>query len=240
MAKNDMTDSVNCGIVPSLRRTAVLTLHSATDSSGTIVRLCAVSAGIPLRVRMHPFSGPLPREVLAMNPAGTLPVLVTPQGPVSEAGAALLWLSDSFGLGPPTGDDSRPAFLRWLFFLSNTLAADLRPLIWPERFNAADEKAGQITLAAGRFLQALGHVEEGARLAPGLFAPPGALAFFSLMLARWATLYSAGPVPWFNLDAFPTLSELAGAAEALPAVMRVARSEGLGRHPFSMPASAAV
>lgn len=213
----------------------MLTLHSAPDSSGTVVRFFATAAEIPLRMRMHEVTGPMPADLLAMNPTGTLPVLVTPQGPVSETGAALLWLVDSHGIGPGPGDASRPAFLKWLFFLSNTLHADLRQLIWPERYTAPEGKAGHITLTAGRFLQALAHIEAAARLAPVLFTPPGALSFYTLMLARWATLYSASPVPWFSLSAFPALAELARTAEALPAVRQIARREDLGRKPFSAP-----
>lgn len=213
----------------------MLTLHSASDSSGTVVRLFASANGIPLRMRIHELDKPLPAEVLAMNPTATLPVLVTPQGPVSETGAALLWLMDTYAIGPGPSDEARPAFLKWLFFLSNTLHADLRQLIWPDRYTPPEGKAGHITLAAGRFLQGLAHVEEAARLSPELFWPPGALSFYALMLARWAAVYSASPLPWFNLAAFPTLSELAIRVEALAVVKKVARSEGMGRNPFSNP-----
>lgn len=215
----------------------MLALHSAPDTAATILRLTCAAARINLEVRpLEATGGSLDTPAYrALNPTGTIPVLETPQGPVSETGAALLWLTDRYGLGPNPTEADRPAFLKWLFYTSNTLHADLRQLIRPWRYAPAEVEAGQITLAAGRFLTALGLVDEAARDAPQLFPPLGPLSAYALMLVRWAAQYPLGHPRWFNLAAFPALLELALTAETRPEVQAIAAEEGLGSQPFTAP-----
>ena len=65
-------------------------------------------------------------------------MLETPAGPISETGAILLWLADTHQLGPSLADPDRPAFLKWLFFLSNTAHAELRQIFYPHQYAPAD------------------------------------------------------------------------------------------------------
>lgn len=214
----------------------MLTLHSARDSSGTVVRLVAAVAGVALTTRQHTLAGPRSARLLSLNPTGSLPVLETPEGPVSEAGAILLWLAERHGLCPAPDQPGHGAFLKWLFFLSGTLHADLRQMIYPERYGPADSEAGLFTLAAGRFLMGLTHLDEAARRSPALFAPGGVLASYLLILTRWATICTEENARWFTLSAFPAIEALGRATEALPEMQRIAREEGLGKFPFTDPA----
>lgn len=215
----------------------MLILHTAPDTAATILRLVAAVAGLPLTLR------PVDREAgalasagyRALNPTGTIPVLETPDGPVSETGAALLWLSEAHGLGPAPGTAGRAAFLKWLFYIANTPHPDVMQLIYPERYAPPEIGSGHSTLAAGRFLTALGHLDEAARRAPSLFPPGGVLVSYLLVLARWAALYPEGHAGWFNLAAFPTLWALAQATEALPEVQAISAEEGMGPRPFTAP-----
>lgn len=213
----------------------MLTLHSASDSSGTIVRIVAAAGGVAMTLRNHVLDAPRSARLLSLNPSGTLPVLETPEGAVSETGAVLLWLADRHKLGPAHDAPQRATFLKWLFFVSNNVHSDLRQLIYPERFAPPGSEAGQITMAAGRFLTALTHLEDAARRNRDLFRPGGILATYVLVLARWATICTEGNVRWFNLSAFPILEELGRATEAMPETQRIARDEGLGKQPFTMP-----
>ncbi|MGA0541781.1 glutathione S-transferase family protein [Neotabrizicola sp. VNH66] len=213
----------------------MLTLHSARDSSGTVVRLVAAVAGVALTTRQHTLAGPRSARLLTLNPTGSLPVLETPDGPVSETGAILLWLAEKHGLCPGPAEPGRTAFLKWLFYLSNTVHADLRQLIYPERYGPPDTEAGQVTLAAGRFLISLTHLDEAARRNPALFPPGGVLTSYMLILARWATICTEGNVRWFTLSAFPAIEALGRATEALPEMQRIAREEGLGKFAFTDP-----
>lgn len=215
----------------------MLILHSAPDTAATILRLAAAEAGIALELRPVDRSpGALDRpEWRALNPTGTIPVLETPAGPVSETGAALLWLADAYGLGPGPQDAARPAFLKWLFFLSNTLHADLRQLIRPWRHVPPEAEAGLATLAAARVLTALAQIEDAMRSTPALFPLLGPLSAYTLVLTRWAAQYPTGHASWFHLAAFPTLEAHARKAESLTVVRSIAADEGLGATPFTNP-----
>ncbi|WP_394688339.1 glutathione S-transferase family protein [Hoeflea sp.] len=70
-------------------------------------------------------------EFLALNPAGKLPVLACPSGPViAESAAILLALDDLFPearLLPPHGTSQRSKAVQWLIFMAtNIYTADLR------------------------------------------------------------------------------------------------------------------
>lgn len=216
---------------------ALLVLHSSPDSASTVLRLVAGVAGIALALhRIDRAAGELEGEAFrSLNPTGTIPVLETPQGPVSETAACLLWLSDRYGLGPGPDAPGRTAFLKWLFYLSNTPHADLMQLVYPQRYVPPGSDAGHATLIAGRFLVALGHLDAAARDLPALFPPGGPLAVYALILARWAAFFPQGHAGWFNLEAFPTLAALARETEALPAVAEIARDEEMGPRPFTDP-----
>lgn len=70
-------------------------------------------------------------EFLALNPAGKIPVLACPSGPViAESAAILLALDDMFPearLLPPHGTSQRSKAVQWLIFMAtNIYPADLR------------------------------------------------------------------------------------------------------------------
>ncbi|MCB6178853.1 glutathione S-transferase N-terminal domain-containing protein [Rhodobacter sp. Har01] len=218
----------------------MLALHSAPDSAATIVRLVCAAARIELALRAV---GRAPdalesQAFRALNPTGTIPVLETPQGPVSETGATLLWLSDAHRLGPGPADAGRPAFLKWLFFLSNTVHADLRQLVRPWRYAPVEAEAGQVNLAAGRFLAALGLVDQALRQQPALFPQLGPLSCYLLMLCRWAAQYPLDHPRWFHLTAFPALQAHAETAETRSEVQQIAVEEELGARLFTAPPAA--
>lgn len=218
----------------------MLRLHAAPDTAATVLRLAAARAGVALEVlQIDRAGGALESAAYRrLNPSGTIPVLETPDGPVSETGAALLWLSDRCGIGPGPDAPDRPAFLKWLFYLSNTLHPDLRQLIRPWRYAPPESEAGLTTLTAARVLTALALIEEALQRQPALFPPLGPLSAYLLMLIRWAGQYPSGHPPWFHLDAFPGLSAHAAKAESLPEARHIAADEGLGAHPFTLPAPA--
>ena len=213
------------------------TLHYAPDNASLIVRLVLDGAGIPYRTalvdrRTRQQDGPAYR---ALNPSGLVPTLETPQGPISETGAILLWLSDTHQLGPAPGHADRPVFLKWLFFLSNTAHADLRMIFYPHQYAPADRFAAHHEIISARMLGHFALLEAAAARHPRLFAPATPLGVYSMTLTRWSALYPPEAPRWFDLAAFPTLSALALAQEARVETPVIARAEGLGRHPFTRP-----
>ena len=213
------------------------TLHYAPDNASLIVRLVLDGAGIPYRTalvdrRTRQQDSPAYR---ALNPAGLVPTLETPQGPISETGAIILWLSDTHHLGPAASSPDRPTFLKWLFFLSNTAHADLRMIFYPHQYAPADGIAAHMEITSARMLRHFALIDAAAAKSPQLFAPATPLGVYAITLTRWSALYPHDASRWFDLAEFPALAALARAQEARVETPVVARAEGLGPHPFTRP-----
>ena len=114
-------------------------LHYAPDNASAIVRLALEELGLPYAPVLVDRRAEAQRSAayLKLNPAGRIPVLETPEGPISETGAILLWLADRHGDGrmaPAPDAPTRGAFLAALFFLANTLHPDLIMCFYTHRY----------------------------------------------------------------------------------------------------------
>ena len=95
-------------------------------------------------------------DFLAVNPLGQVPTLVLENGALlTESAAMVLHIGESYpdaALVPPVGCPGRPAFCRWLFFLSaNVYNATLR-FIYADRMSTEEGAAAGIKEAASRDL----------------------------------------------------------------------------------------
>ncbi|WP_309665684.1 glutathione S-transferase [Tabrizicola sp.] len=213
------------------------TLHYAPDNASLIIRLVLDGAGIPYRTALVDRATRQQDSAAyrALNPAGLIPTLETSFGPISETGAILIWLTDRHGLGPRPDASDRPAFLKWLFFLSNTAHADLRQLFYPHQYSPVEAHPGHAEIISRRMITNFTLLDAAARAHPALFAPAQPLAAYTLALARWSVLYPKGGSRWFDLAAFPAIAALARAQERRVETPVIAREEGLGPHPFTAP-----
>lgn len=213
------------------------TLHYAPDNASLVVRLALEELHLPYRAVL------VDRRVrqqksaayLALNPAGLIPVLEVPEGPISETAAILLWLVDRHGaLGPRAGEAQRGAFLKWLFFASNTLHAELRMVFYPEQYAPGAEAALHAGVTA-RLSRHYALLEALCGSVPW-FGGEGVsvLDFYVAATMRWAALYAPGG-GWFRAGDFPALAGLAGRLEGRESVRAAARAEGLGARPFTAP-----
>ncbi len=216
----------------------MLTLHYAPDNASLIVRLALEAAGAPYTTRLVDRGARTQRGAAyrRLNPAGRIPALETPDGPVFETGAILLWLAERHpGLGPDAQEPQRGAWLSWLFFVSNTLHADMRALFYPEDYAPAGAAQAHHALTARRLAHHLALINAHAPIAPHR---PGGLEFYLACCLRWCALYPQGGTGWFDLKATPALAGLARALDGHPAALAAARAEGLGPTPFSAPSPA--
>lgn len=218
-------------------------LHFAPDNASLIIRLALEEMGLPYETVLVDRARQAQRSAhyLAMNPNGLIPVLETPQGPLFETGAILLWLSDTHRMLAPAPDDAdRGAYLKWLFFVSNTLHTDLRMTFYPQVYIGDDPAA---LAALTRTLQArlkthLSHLDDVAGAAPRWLDPqnPSGLAYYLACLMRWMALYPRdGNRGWYDLAATPHLRTLLAGLELRPAVQTARTAEGLGPTPFTNP-----
>jgi glutathione S-transferase len=213
------------------------TLHYAPDNASLIIRLVLDGAGIPYRTALIDRATRQQDSAAyrALNPTGLIPTLETPKGPISETGAILLWLVDTHRLGPGAADPDRPAFLKWLFFLSNTAHADLRQIFYPHQYAPADSHRAHLEIMSTRMKRHFGLLDAAAGRLPKLFAPAQPLGVYAIVLTRWAALYPVNGPRWLDLGDFPALEALARAQEARVETRVVARAEGLGLYPFTRP-----
>ncbi|WP_037309356.1 glutathione S-transferase family protein [Ruegeria halocynthiae] len=216
-------------------------LHYAPDNASLVIRLALNEMGLFYDTALvdRPGNGLNSPAYRALNPNGLIPVLETPQGPIFETAAILLWLADRHSqLAPAPDNPDRAAFLKWLFFASNTLHADLRILFYAEKYI---EPSQADILRAGirpRLRQHLGALDAEAQNAPDWLHPdqPSVLTFYVACMMRWMALYPPGSDrSWFQLLDTPHLQKILMQLETRPATRAAIAAEGLGVTPFTSP-----
>lgn len=213
---------------------AAYRLHYAPDNASLVIRLALEQLGLPYRTVLIDRAAreqDSPR-FLALNPNGLLPVPETPDGPLFETGAILLWLSDYHGgLAPRFGAAERRAVMTWPLWLSSTLHVALRMLFYPSAF-ARHDHAALMAATKSRLLTLLAMLE--AADVPWLDRPSILSCYVAPML-RWMALYPAGETDWFVLPDHPRLAAIVLMMEARPSAPAAMAAEGLGKTPLSAP-----
>lgn len=216
-------------------------LHYAPDNASLIVRLVLEELGAAYTTRLVDRGARAQDsdDYRRIHPNGLIPALETPDGPIFETGAILLWLSERHAaLAPQPGDPMRAAFLKWLFFTSNTLHADMRLHFYPDAHAGAPDSVARFAAATrARIGNHLRLVEAVAAGKPRWLDPetPSVLTWYLACLLRWLGLYPKGGAGWFDLAAHPSLHAIARAMETRPAAQKAALAEGLGNTIFTRP-----
>lgn len=218
-----------------------LTLHYAPDNASLIVRLALEELELTYTARLvdrarRAQEGAAYRRI---NPHGLIPALETPHGALFETGAILLWLADRHPgtLAPGTQAPERADFLKWLFFISNTLHPALRMTFYPEKYSpghAADLRRHM----QGEIARHLTAVEAAAR-GPWFLGSLTVIDLYLGPLLRWCALFPAGETAWFDLARTPALAHICAGLEARKSAARADMAEGLGPAPFTAPRPAA-
>jgi len=214
-------------------------LHYAPDNASLIVRLVLEDLGVPYETVLVNRAAGGQREApyLALNPNGLIPVLETPDGAIFETAAILLWLADRHGRLAPGGQDAaRGDFLKWLFFLSNTVHPCLRMTFYPDQYVGQDRSAQallRIRMQA-RFSEYLHMLERHA--APWFGAGHASvLDYYLACLMRWRVLYPRGERADFALRLWPRLQDMLERVETGAPMRAAIAAEGLGETPLSAP-----
>jgi len=219
----------------AMERSSMYVLHYAPDNASLIIRLALEERGLSFTTAL------VDRDArdqdapayLALNPTGQIPVLETPDGPLFETGAILLWLADRHDPAPSAAD--RLDQLKWLFFLSNTAHAELRQLFYAHLYVPHEAEPAHHARVVLRMHRHFALLEVEVEEKPRLWAAGSVLTPYLCVLMRWSVLYPDGQTPWFDHARYPALAAVAKAYEAVPAAMRAADAEGLGPTPFSAP-----
>ncbi len=218
--------------------TPPLRLHYAPDNASLCVRLALDHLDLPFETVLVDRGARAQRSAayLALNPNGLIPVLETPEGPMFETGAILLWLADQNGglMADPRGA-GRAHDVQWLVWLANTLHPALRILFYPDKH--VDGDVGPLHKKTQRRVAEMLRVMNDAARAPWLEADgPTAQGCYLAPMLRWLALYGA-PNDWFALSDYPRLLTFARRADLWACTAKAQAAEGLGPTPFSAPSS---
>lgn len=218
-------------------------LHYAPDNASLVIRLALEELGQAYETVLVNRRAQVQRSAAyrALNPNGLIPVLETPDGPMFETAAILLWLADRHGaLAPHVDSDQRAGFLKWLFFASNTLHADLRILFHPERYIGTNltQQHELRRIQRQRLHTHLSNIDSAAsQKTTWLCADePSVLDLYLACQLRWMALYPLGcDRSWMVLAQYPNLHAMCNKLELRASVSAARCAEGLGATPFTSP-----
>ena len=212
------------------------TLFYSPDSANIVVRMALEEIGADYEAqevdrRENAQRSP---EFLKFNPQGLLPVLVDPaqDEPLFETAAILLHLADQHSALQPQAAPARGRFLKWLFYLSNTLHADLRIAFYTQRYAVDDEGIAALRVQLRQRIAAhLSLLEREIERHQGPWLLGAELSVCDLYLAacvRWAQLYPRGDaLPATAVQALPRLTRLLQTLDERPAVRKAFAAEGI-------------
>jgi glutathione S-transferase len=214
------------------------TLHGVADWGSQVIHLALAELGQPYKFKAMDwdagdFSAP---AFLALNPFGRVPVLETPDGPVFETLAILLYLSERHNtLAPAPGTPGRPEFLTALVLITNSVHPGAMALIHPERPGGEAAQEAVSTATHARLRQEMGYLNDLAAAGKGgLSADEVTISgLYLAMLMRWMAAFAVYPQHAIKPADYPALVALLRGLEARPAVQAVLAAEGLPADAFS-------
>ncbi len=219
-----------------------LILHYAPDNASLCVRLALLAMDAPFSTVLVDRRSGTERTpaYLALNPNGLIPALETPDGPMFETAAILLWLADrdpACALAPAPDHADRGRVLTWLFWLSNTLHPALRILFYPDKHIDSQHAQALASRTQERVQTMLGILNDAVPQINRWLgaAQPSVLDCYLCPMLRWLALYPRGHTLWFSLARWPALYEVALKMDDRPITATASLAEGLGKTPFSRP-----
>ena len=207
----------------------MLQLHWFPGNASLAPHMLLEELGVPFELRLVDRTQDAQKSpaYLALNPNGTIPVLVDGEFVLYETAAICLHLVDTHpqaGLAPALGTPERAHFYQWLIWMTNTLQATLMTWHYPERSADSADAIAQVKARAeqkiGGMLAQL-DAELARHCEPWLLERFSALDPYALMLARWTRAF-ARPA-----RSLPLLGPYLQRVLARPAVARVFEREGL-------------
>lgn len=207
-------------------------LHGVYDWGSLVVHMALEEIGAPFEfVMLDPEQGDLTRpSYLALNPFGLVPVLETPDGPLFETAAILLYLADRHNaLAPAPSAPDRGAFLVWLAVVCQQLHPAVLQLIHPERLLGDGAQRAVADATHRRLLDVCAKLEARAQQGDWWLSParPSILSLYIAMLLRWAQALPPFPEHALVLADYPALLAMIQGLETRAPIARVLAREGL-------------
>jgi GST-like protein len=169
-----------------------ITIYGAIGSGSVPIEAALTLVGLPydvIETRLDTIAAD--RGFARVNPMRQVPGMVLPGGElVTESAAILIWLADRYpdaGLAPTALHRKRPAFLRWMSFVSSAIYA----LYWirddPSRLSDDAAEQARIRERTAARMSACWAMME-AQIEPGLYLQGdtlGVLDLYVTVISRW-------------------------------------------------------
>ena len=135
-------------------KAAKIVLHGRQGTGSAVCEALLELAGIDFTLKQaakRPDGSP-PKDLLAVNPLGQVPALVTAKGiAMTESAAITLWIADLVPdkkLAPAISDPKRAEYLRWMVFMAaNCYMTGLR-FYYPDRYTTDPKHAAAVAAQA--------------------------------------------------------------------------------------------
>ena len=210
----------------------MLTLHRFPDTASTVVELVLHELNLAYDTRFADKNNGVTSTpaYLALHPLGLIPVLETPDGPIFETAAILLYLSELTPntLAPAPGSPDRGAFLKWLFFTSTNLHTTILQTYYPALTAGLDCTDAVVSHARAKLKIYLNLLDTVAATRPAYLSDsqPTLLGYYIAILMRWV-------VADFPSTDYPALHGVLTYLETRSATLTCAAAENLGSRPFT-------
>lgn len=211
------------------------TLYFAPDNASLVIRIVLEELSVAYEtVQVNRTAKEQESDTFRkLNPNGLIPVCVIDDEPIFETAAIALTLAERHGrLAPEAVDRGRPQFLKWLFFISNTIHPDLRQLFYPNKYVGRNEETLRTHAAITRerlcrhfdILEQLYAGSEGPYLGKDTLS---IVDIYAALCLRWPQLYPMSDPGLFRPQDYPALHRLLTAVQSRPAVARAFQAEGI-------------
>ncbi len=219
-----------------------ITLHYAPDNASLIIRIILEELQLPYTAVLVDRSKDEQnsQSYLALNPAGLIPVCIIDGEAITETAAIAMTIGERSASSLVLSPDhpQRAQFLRWLFFVANTIHSDLRQVFYANKY-VGDNAAAQVEFrqcARERLAGNLTILETQYKTAATgyLFGDdPCVIDIYLALCLRWLQLYPSAERGTFTLTAYPSISKMFAVLQRRPAVIKACASEGITGHVFT-------
>ena len=179
---------------------------------------------------------------LRLNPNGLIPVCIIDEKPTFETAAICLHLADAYNrFTVSVGEESRPEFLKWLFYLSNSVHSELRLRFYPDQYVGAAEHAEFNRLTMQRINQKTGILNNAYQQSETTYLfgeDPTIVDIYLAVCTRWLQLYPLQGRGEFQIAQYSGVFNMIRHLEQRRAVIKACSMEGIAGTVFSAPEDA--
>lgn len=159
-------------------------------------------------------------EFLAINPAGLVPVLITPEGEaLYEVAALMVYLAERHqltDLAPAVTDPSRGLFLSSVFWIASDIQAEMKRFHFPHRYSLKKEDAPAIQAMSKRLVLSRLQVMNTRLSRNGPYVLGGRFSFADFYLSFWVAYLDRETV----CERFSSIAKLYQLVRARPSATR--------------------